>query len=219
MCDEIQEIDQAGQLHPTKTQRHCLPYLILAAFFAVGLAVYLCIPIKPQVLTDPEMPWFSICDGVLQYDPSLYTGEAELTVPSEIAGQTVTTIGGACFAGDDFITTVQLPETVVSIGASAFADCTALRGVFIPESVSEIGAKAFRGCIALESVCIPYSVKTIGREAFSQCPKLLHIFYTGPSSAWTALYTEHISPETKIYCVNGIVKQEDIAASANNQAG
>lgn len=221
MCDVIEEAIPEEQLQSVRTRlskRHWFPYLILAVLFAVGLVVYLCIPIKPQVLTDPQMPWFTICDGVLQYDPSLYTGEETLTVPSEIAGQSVTAIGGACFAGDDFITTINLPETVTLIGTSAFADCIALRGVFIPESVSEIGEKAFRGCIALESVCIPYSVKTIGKEAFGACPKLLHIFYTGPNSAWAALYIEPISPETKIYCANGIVKQEDIVASANNQA-
>ena len=222
MCDDFQETIQEEQLQPTAfvpSKRLWLPYLILAALFAVGLAVYLCIPIKPPVLTDPDMPWFSICDGVLQYDPSLYTGEAELTVPSKIAGQTVTAIGGACFAGNNFITTVNLPDTITSIGTSAFADCTALRGVFIPESVNKICEKAFRGCIALESVCIPYSVKTIGEDAFGACHKLLHIFYTGPSNAWASLYAEHISPDTKIYCATGIVKQEDIVKFSSQEAG
>ena len=215
-----QTLDEPLESPPAQAEkktgkRRWLPYLILAVVFAVGLTVCLCILIPPESYSDPERPWFSICDGVLQYDPSLYTGSKELTVPSAIAGQAVTVIGGACFAGDDFITTVNLPKTIVSIGTSAFADCTSLRGVFIPESVSEIGANAFCGCAALESLCIPFSVKSIGSEAFSGCPKLLHIFYTGPHSAWASLYTERISSETKVYTANGTVKQDDIAAAAD----
>lgn len=195
-----------------KKKRKWVPYLILTILFTVGLAAYICFPMK-QVMTDSEMPWFSISDGVLSYNSTLYTGGEKLTVPETVAGQTVTSIGGSCFAGDSHITTVDLPNTVTSIGTSAFADCTALRGVFIPESVTEIGEKAFRGCAALESVCIPYSVKTIGSDAFANCPKLLHIFYTGPNSAWEALYTQPFNPQTKIYTAEGTLEQEEIAGN------
>lgn len=197
-------------------KRHWLPYLILGVLFVVGFAVYFFLPSGPQSYTDPNMPWFSVCDGVLQYDPSLYNGPEELTVPATIAGQTVTSIGAACFAGDGFITTVNLPDTIITIGISAFADCTSLRGVFIPDGVDAIGTNAFYGCTSLESLCIPYCVKSIGLRAFGNCPKLFHIFYTGPHDAWASLYTERISPLTKVYTANGIVKQDDIAAAAKS---
>lgn len=212
---DITEQPQEETKIPPK-KRTWIPYLILAVLFAVGLAVYLFLPSGPQSYTDPNMPWFSVCDGVLQYDASLYNGSKALTVPSTIAGQTVTSIGGACFAGDSFITTVNLPDTITVIGSSAFADCTSLRGVFIPESVTEIAPKAFRNCTSLESLCIPYTVKDIGNEAFGSCPKLIHIFYTGPHASWASLYTERISPETKIYAANGTVKQDDIVAAAKS---
>ncbi len=199
-----------------KKKRRFVPYLILSILFVIGLTAFILIPYEAPALSDPDMPWFSIKDGVLQYDAALYTGSEELTVPKTVAGQTVTSIGGGCFAGDDYITTVKLPETVSSIGQSAFADCTRLRGIFIPESVTEISAAAFRGCAALESVCIPYSVATIGSDAFDGCVKLAHIFYTGPHASWAALYNEPISDTTSIYTANGTVKQKDIAAAANS---
>jgi|GEM_PF-2748785 len=199
-----------------KKKRRFVPYLILTILFVIGLTVFFLIPYEAPSLTDPDMPWFSIKDGVLQYDAALYTGTEELNVPKTVAGQTVTSIGGGCFAGDNYITTVKLPETVRVIGQSAFADCTRLRGIFIPESVTEISAAAFRGCAALESICIPYSVTTIGSDAFDGCVKLAHIFYTGPHASWAALYNEPISDVTSIYTANGTVKQKDIAAAANS---
>ena len=212
-CTEPEAIPEPSTPHK---KRRFVPYLVLAILFAVGLTAFFCIPRVAPVVSDPEMPWFSVQGGVLQYDASLYTGSEELTVPETVAGQTVTSIGGACFAGDTRITTVTLPDTILSIGESAFADCTALRGVFIPESVTKIGAHAFRGCLSLESVCIPYSVKTIESGAFENCPKLVHIFYTGPHASWATLYVEPINNDTKVYTANGTVNQKDVAAAATN---
>lgn len=215
------DVPQAPAVEIKKTpKKHAwVPYLILAVLFISGFVVYLCLPGAPQDTLDPNQPWFSVQNGVLQYDSSLYTGPKELIVPSEIAGQTVTAIGGGCFAGDSYIITVTLPKTVESIGASAFADCTSLRGVFIPESVTKIGASAFSNCIALESVCVPHTVVTIGTDAFHNCPKLIHIFYTGSHESWASLYTERISAQTKVYAANGTVKQDDIVAAAESSDG
>lgn len=209
MCDTLIEPSQPAP-HPHK--RKLLPYLILAVLFVLGLTVYLCIPTAPQPITDPEQPWFSICDGVLNYDSTLYTGTEELTVPETVAGMTVTAIGEYCFAGDTRITTVNLPKTVTYIGARAFRGCKSLRGIFVPESVQRIGAEAFYGCISLESLCIPYSVKSVAHGAFANCPKLYHIFYAGPCAAWEALYNEPINTETRIYAADGVVRQKDIAS-------
>lgn len=209
-------LDDPEVLENPPKKRSWIPYLILAVLFTVGLAVYLCIPKEAPVLTDPDMPWFSVCDGVLSYDSTLYTGSEKLVVPETIAGQTVTAIGGGCFAGDDYITTVDLPKTVTTIGESAFADCTSLRGVFLPSGVTSIGDKAFRGCAALESVCIPYTVQTVGSEAFADCMKLLHIFFTGTKDEWASLYTERMNPQTKIYATDGVLNHKEIATHGNS---
>ena len=73
-----------------------------------------------------------------------YTGSAtEVTIPSELDGKSVT-----------------------SIGDYAFYDCTSLASITIPDSVTEIGDHAFSDCTSLASVTIPDSVTRIGRDAF-----------------------------------------------------
>lgn len=198
-----------------RKKRAWITVLIFSALVIIGFVVYLFIPKEPQVLSDPQMPWFSVCEGVLSYDSALYDGDERLVVPQTIAGQTVTSIGGGCFAGDTYITTVDLPNTITTIGESAFADCTSLRGVFIPASVTTIGEKAFRGCSALESVCLHHTVKTVGSAAFADCMKLVHIFFTGRMIEWASLYTERLNPQAKIYAADGVLNQKDIAKHEN----
>ncbi len=73
-----------------------------------------------------------------------YNGnDAEITIPSEIDGATMT-----------------------SIGDSAFSNCTSLTSVIIPDSVNVIGKNAFYNCTSLTSVTIPASVTSLGDYAF-----------------------------------------------------
>ena len=56
---------------------------------------------------------------------------------------------------------------VTSIGGYAFQSCTGLTSVTLPASVTSIGYGAFDSCIGLTSVTLPASVTSIGRYAFS----------------------------------------------------
>lgn len=68
-----------------------------------------------------------------------YKGKAKtVTVPSEIRG-----------------------EKVTSIGKGAFQDCTTLENITIPDSVTSIGDGAFSGCTNLESITIPFVGATL----------------------------------------------------------
>lgn len=180
-----------------KKGRIWVPFVILACMIAVGLALFF-LTSEPKAVTDPDAPWFSVKDGVLSFDASLYHGSSELTVPATVAGQTVTALEMGCFANCDELTTVILPNTLQAISSGVFQDCDALRGIFIPESVGAIGTAAFADCGALESICIPYTVQEIGNQAFSGCLNLSYIFYPGPGSAWRELYKEDISSHTYI---------------------
>ena len=56
-----------------------------------------------------------------------YRGKAEaLSVPAELDGHTVTSIGDEAFTSCGYLTTITLPDSVTSIGKYAFAECPKL---------------------------------------------------------------------------------------------
>lgn len=199
---------------PQKRGSHKVPLAIMAVLFVIGLGVYILTQFFPpytapmqQEELRSETPGFYMEDGELYFDSTAYDGPAEITVPGEVDGQTVTALADGCFAGNETLTTVILPDTLQVIGPDAFADCTSMRGIYIPDNVTVIGAGAFRGCTNLEAIDLPGTIATIGHEAFQDCEKLEHIFFDGKKSQWKDLYTEKIGPNTQVYCTNGTLKQ------------
>ena len=96
-----------------------------------------------------------------------YTGsDKDITIPSQIAGYTVTTIGYKAFVGCTSLTSITIPDSVKTIGDLAFRDCTSLTSITIGNSVTNIGWDAFWGCTNLTDITIPNSVTTIGKWAF-----------------------------------------------------
>lgn len=198
---------------PQKKGSHLVPILIMTGLVIVGLILFVMTggqsggntAQSPTETTAPvsETPWFTNEDGTLYFDASLYTGPEELVIPETVDGQAVTCISKDCFAGNEFITTVILPDTLVEIGDGAFANCKLMRGIFIPEGVKRIGAGAFRDCVKLEAVCIPASTDVIGYSAFRGCLKLKYILYSGKYEDWNTLYSSHIANGTQVYCTDG----------------
>src|ERR1700679_2614885 len=66
-----------------------------------------------------------------------------VTIPTNINGLTVTTIGFEAFNDLTNLTSVSIPNSVTSIGEEAFFDCTSLTSVMIPGSVTNIEESAF----------------------------------------------------------------------------
>jgi len=97
-----------------------------------------------------------------------------ITIPSEIDGYPVTTIGDSAFRYCD-LTSVTIPDSVTTISSFAFANCKSLESVEIPNSVTTIGGAAFNGCISLKSVEIPNSVTTIKYNTFYNCDSLINV--------------------------------------------
>ena len=62
---------------------------------------------------------FKFCDGEI----TAYTGnDTQVTIPEQIAGQTVTKIGVRAFSNKN-LTSVEIPYTVDEIGVGAFCIC------------------------------------------------------------------------------------------------
>jgi len=107
-----------------------------------------------------------------------YTGlGGSITIPSEINGKRVTTIGDNAFQGGSWdenkmeythyknqLTSVIIPNSITTIGNYAFA-INQLTNVVISNSVTSIGHYAF-AANKLTSVTIPNSVTSIGDCAF-----------------------------------------------------
>ena len=103
------------------------------------------------------------------------SAKGAITIPSEIDGKPVTSIGGSAFWGCTGLTSITIPNSVTSIGNEAFRDCTGLTSITIPNSVTSIGERVFEHCTGLTSITIPNSVTSIEDSAFEDCTGLTSI--------------------------------------------
>lgn len=84
-----------------------------------------------------------------------YAGKEEnVTIPSEINGKPVISIGEKAFKHSDSTVVVNIPNSVKYIGYQAFADCEKLQSVK-GLGVEKIYSEAFSGCSELEYVDFP----------------------------------------------------------------
>ena len=95
----------------------------------------------------------------------------DVTIPSEIAGHPVTSIGKWAFYKCNNLTSVTIPDTVTEIDDCAFLRCN-IKSVKIGANVKKLGVACFQECKELLSVEIPDSVIDIERSAFAQCSSL-----------------------------------------------
>ncbi len=100
---------------------------------------------------EPEFTYQKLSDGTFRI--SKYIGSsAEVVIPSEVDGVSVTAIARRAFSGCSEVTSVTIPEGITSIGDYAFEKCAALKSIDIPDSVASIGNKVFTKCASLESI-------------------------------------------------------------------
>ena len=90
--------------------------------------------------SDLEFDYMIKSDGTIEIiepvnEPDKYEHFEKLTIPSEIDGRKVTSIGAYAFLGLDNLTEVYLPDTVTGIGAGAFFSCSSLSDISFPENV------------------------------------------------------------------------------------
>ncbi|MCQ4022891.1 MULTISPECIES: leucine-rich repeat protein [unclassified Ruminococcus] len=156
--------------------------------FALAFALMLSLAVFPTAAAENfgDYKYEIYDDTVIITD---YTGsDAEITIPSEIGGKSVTSIGDYAFDSCDSLQSVTIPNSVTSIGAYAFCNSLELTSITIPDGVISIGESAFSLCFALQSITIPNSVTSIGDGAFEYCHSLQSV--TIPDSvtsigAWT----------------------------------
>jgi hypothetical protein len=102
-----------------------------------------------------------------------------VTIPTNINGLTVASIGSNAFCTNGSLTSVTIPDTITSIGYEAFFFCTSLTNVTISNSVTNIGYYSFGDCRNLTIMTIPEGVTTLGEGAFYACIKLRSVTIPG----------------------------------------
>jgi len=109
-----------------------------------------------------------------------YTGPGgAVTIPTNINGLLVTSIGTKAFANLTNLDSVTIPGSITTIGEEAFYFCTWLTNATLSNGVTSIGQDAFGGCSSLTNVTIPGTVTTIGEFAFYYCTSLTSITIPG----------------------------------------
>lgn len=76
--------------------------------------------------------------------------DANVVIPSEYNGYTITNIGDFAFSNCTFITSIEISNRVISIGSYAFRNCSSLMSINVPDNVTSIGNYAFYNCTSLQ---------------------------------------------------------------------
>lgn len=146
-----------------RAKRMLAAVLAMVMVFA-GLPMYGMEVKAEEVLTEGDYQYKVVDNGV---EITKYTGSGgEVTIPSEIDGKKVTSIGWSAFWECSILTSVTIPDSVTNIGSDAFKGCAGLMSINIPSGVTNIGGGAFDGCSGLTSINIPSSVTSIGSYTF-----------------------------------------------------
>ena len=140
-------------------------------FFALAVALGL-----PGLRTSAQVVdyTYTIVNGTITITQYIGPGGAT-TVPSEIAGLPVTSIGGNAFSLRIGLTSVTIPDSVTSIGWNVFLGSTSLTSVKFPDRVTSFGNRVFDGCASLTSVKLPDGVNAIGERTFYGCSNLTSV--------------------------------------------
>lgn len=91
--------------------------------------------------------------------------EKEVTIPEEIGGVPVISLGCKLFV-NSMIVRIVLPDTIVELGEECFKGSKNLCEVGLSSKLKSIGANCFSDCINLSAMLLPDSVKEVGNSAF-----------------------------------------------------
>lgn len=92
------------------------------------------------------------------------------------------------YTGTD--TELVIPENlgIIGIGEKCFANNQTLHSVVIPEGVTIIEDYAFYYCSALASVYLPSTLESIGNLNFSGCQNMQTVYFSGPRPTFGSYY-------------------------------
>lgn len=142
-----------------------------------------------SIEVDEENPVFCTVDGVLfnKEKTKLLSFPAADNRTSYIVPESVNSIAGLAFWGNQHLVTVSLHDQVSSLGSSVFYGCTKLEDVKMPSNLTVLAGWMFANCEHLKSMTIPDGVTYLGINLFSGCTSLISV--TMPKSVISADYS------------------------------
>ncbi|MBR4626843.1 MAG: leucine-rich repeat protein [Ruminococcus sp.] len=94
------------------------------------------------------------------------------TVPDELDGYKITSLGEKVFFCNTDITYVKIPASITSVGSYAFSGCINLERAQLPDTLSEIGDGCFMSCTSLVEINLGDSIREIPEKCFFSCTAL-----------------------------------------------
>ena len=146
---------------------------------AVGGVLSATLPLAAATETVDGITWtYTVANGVASVgggsssSPAVpKTTSGSITIPSELGGCSVTSVGAYAFFNCGKLTNVQIPNSVTNIERYAFSSC-GISELVIPDSVKSIDFYAFDRCTGLNSLTVGMGVTDIKMGAFSRCTGL-----------------------------------------------
>ena len=150
----------------------------IISFFFLWIILFAFVPVQADA--DNEALYYDCFAYILSNDNTAevvryMSSDRTVTIPDQLDGYSVTSIGDNAFAHCESLEKVSIPENASSLGRNAFYGCASLKEVVIPGSVTAIDYGTFRDCISLRKVIISDGITTIGDYAFMWCKSLAEI--------------------------------------------
>ena len=130
--------------------------------------------------------------------------KGRVVIPEQISyrGHTypVLSIGENAFAGQENLTSVQLPSSLRAVSSCAFLGCTNLQQVSFPESLLVYGSCAFTGCTSLQQIALPRHAELVDSLTFYCCASLSSVVLPHCVRMVCQGALEHLPAITDLYC-------------------
>ena len=149
---------------------------LLVGFLALLLSCLLCAcggEEKDAPLTQDGFTFVWVGDG---YEVESYVGkETVVTVPAEINGLPVISVGKRAFYKHETVRTVILSDGITSVKEEAFASCPSLVGVNMPDTLLSLDTGVFKSCTALSKIRFSAALSKISKDLFHECSALTEL--------------------------------------------
>lgn len=145
---------------------------------------------EPETFQSGDFTYILLDDGTAEItdfsDGGPNGSTRTLSIPNELDGHQVTSIGDNVFYLCSQLTDITIPDSVTSIGNSAFSRCYSLHEITIPDSVTKVGTNPFAECDYLTTIYVSpehSSLHVIDNVLFSKEDNSLICYPAGKSAS------------------------------------